>query len=355
MLIILTLIGNGIILLIYISFIAAIIIYLKRKYIKKSILRLLSQRRKIRNLEYYFLTDLNKSKDRRERISNVNLLTNISFTGYILGILLSAAIATISNFVFGKSSIISIFYTIALLLIVFLFLWVVCVIFAFNYPTIFYCCIPLISLVIFSIFDFEIYDKPDYLKLLIFLFIVAIIGITFSLALPVHVIRKVNSKVVTFTALLTVITTLFIQSTSVMTEMLLKNENIILTAKIVENDPSLSNELKKFLINDDVLNLINHFIINEMTSEFNGFFSFIVSGITLSFIIGGIFISLRISRAKTISKKIFYEEILKDNAASYTDLVKCAYLGGDEYELIILNNKEWVEIIKQHESVYIRQ
>lgn len=352
-LIILPLIGNGTFLLIYISLITVVGIYLKKQYIKESIMQVVSHRQKIKNLEYYHLTDLDKSEDRRERIANVSLLTNISFIGYIVGIILVSTLVTASNILFGKSSVISIFYFIILILLIFLFLWVVCSAAAFNYPTIFYCCIPLISLITFSIFEYQILDKANYLKLLIYLFIVAIIDITFSLALPVHVIRKVNSKVVIFTAFLTVITTIFVQSTSVITEILLKNENILFTKKMIENDPSFPNELKRILANDDIIKLINHFIVKEFTSEFNGIFSFAISGITLSFLIGGIFISLRISRAKADAKKILYDQIFKDKAASYENLVRCAYLGGDEYELIILSNNEWIEIIKKHEQVSI--
>ena len=74
-----------------------------------------------------------------------------------------------------------------------------------------------------------------------------------------------------------------------------------------------------------------------------------ISGLTLTFIICRILITIRIHcldrRANRKCKELIYSDCVQ-----YGDLKECAYIGGTNYENLILNNPQYLEIIKNEET-----
>lgn len=334
----------------YIVILTICMLYFNRITIKKNITTFLTNRKRVNNLNYYFFNDIFKSIDRQKRISNISILNNIGIISYVVGVLFISSLTSLLNQLFGKSSIIEIFTLICILFLLLFLLWGWLTSMAFKYTTLFYCCIPFIAYIIYILFEVKLTGIPTSLKLCLFLIISASIYLLFTIALPLHILRKLNSKTVIISALLTVFTTLMIQSSPLLTELLLKNEQLFLTKEMIQKDSAFSNEIKAFLMNEDIIRLINHFIRKEYVSEFSGILSLISTGVTLSFLFGGLFVTLRLSRAKSSAKKILYTSLFNNNDVSYETLIECAYKGGDEYEHIILSNTKYLEVIKQYEA-----
>ena len=269
----------------YVFLLTIWMLYFNRNVIKKNICIFLSNRKHINNLDYYYFKDISKSIDRQKRILNIRTLNNIGIISYIVGIFFIGSLTSLLNQLFGESLIIEIFKLVCILLLLVFLLWGWLTSMAFKYTTLAYCCMPLIAYIIYCLFEMQLLELPTPIKLCIFLIMSSICYLTFSAALPLHILRKLNSKTVIVSALLTVFTTLLIQSSPFLTELLLRNEQILLSKDMIQKDAAFSNDIKAFLMSEDIIQVINHFIMKEFISEFTSILSLISTGITLSFLI----------------------------------------------------------------------
>lgn len=324
-------------------------LFFNRLKISKNIKKFSSKRKDIKKLKYYFLKDATHSIDRNERISNAVSLNNIVSLYYFASFFYIVSILYLLNKFFSVPSVIVHFIQGILIssLLFWLCSWIVLLI--FRNTTLFFICIPALAFVIYSLFSTYLINIPISLKLCIFLSITTICYFIFTRALPLHFLRKLNFSIVIISALLTIFTTVIIQSSPTFTKMLLNNEEILLTKEMVQEETAFSNEIKDFLTNEDVMNAINHFIMKEFTTEFTNILSLISAGITLSFLIGSLLVSLRISKAKVSTKEKLYTLVISGNEIKYEKLVEYAYKGGEECESIILSNPECLDVIRKHE------
>lgn len=325
------------------------LLFFNRLKFSKNVKKFSSKRKDIKKLKYYFLKDTTHSIDRNERISNAVSLNNIVSLYYFASFFLIGSIFYLLNKFFSVPLVIVHFIQ-AILITSLLFLlcsWIILLI--FRNTTLFFICIPALVFVIYNLFSTFLIDIPTSLKLCIFLSITTICYFIFTRALPLHFLRKLNFSIVIISALLTIFTTVLIQSSPTFTEMLLNNEKILLTKEVVQEESTFSNKIKNFLTNEDVMNTINHFIMKEFTTEITNILSLISAGITLSFLIGSLLVSLRISKAKVSAKEKLYTLLISGNEIKYEKLVEYAYKGGEECESIILSNPECLNVIRKHE------
>lgn len=77
--------------------------------------------------------------------------------------------------------------------------------------------------------------------------------------------------------------------------------------------------------------------------------SFFVTAITISYIVGGLIIDRKIWKSDANAKAIYRTIVTSDNFHDYMLIVKCAYLGGDEYENLLLDNSKFLKIILENE------
>ncbi|AOA00705.1 hypothetical protein BFC22_11680 [Carnobacterium divergens] len=337
----------------YVVLLTAWVLFFNRSLIKKHLQKFISTQSDIKKLRYHFIKDLGKSIDCQSRLSNISVLNNIGMISYIVGLLNIAAISSLLTKVIGESKIIGLFNYISILLLLIFILWGWLCSLAFKYTTVFYCTIPLISLFVYSIFEPYLNWVQIPIKLCIYLFITGICYIFGVLILPLHILRKLNTKTVIISAILTILSTVLVQSSSLFTSMIINEQEMLLTKEMIQQDTSFPKEIINFLQNEDVISIINHFIKKEVTSEFTGAISLLSAGITLSFLIGGLLVTLRLSNAKKKAKATLYTALIGNSNIEYNCLVKCAYLGGDEYENIIVSNPNLLKIVKQYETTII--
>ena len=86
-------------------------------------------------------------------------------------------------------------------------------------------------------------------------------------------------------------------------------------------------------------------------NEFYNQISIIFAGLILTFVISSIIVTCRTHqldvKANKIWKNIVYSEV-KD--IQYKHLVECAYIGGTKYENLLLNNPQFLKIVKNNEQ-----
>ncbi|MDN6166664.1 MAG: hypothetical protein L0J18_10965, partial [Tetragenococcus koreensis] len=335
--------------LLYVIILITWLLFFNKLEIRKNIRKFFSKRKDINKLKYYFLKDVTHSIDRSERISNAISLNNIVSLYYFVSFLYIGSIFYLLNNFFSMFPVIVSFIQVILIFSLLLWLcsWIVLLI--FRNTTLFFVCIPVIAFIIYSLFSTYLFDIPISLQLYMFLSIATICYFIFTRTLPLHFLRKLNFNIIIISALLTILTTVTIQSSPTFTKMLLNNEQILFTKEMVQEESAFSNEVKNFLTNEDVMNTINHFIMKEFTTEFTNILSLISAGITLSFLIGSLLVSLRISKAKVSAKEKLYTLLINEDEIKYEKLVEYAYKGGEECESIILSNPECLNVIRKHE------
>lgn len=337
----------------YVVLLTTWVICFNRNLIKMHLRKYISTQSDIKKLRYYFIKDLGKSIDHQSRISNIRVLNNIGMISYLVVFFNISSINILLTKVIGESKVISIFYFISLLLLMIFIFWGWLCSLAFKYTTLFYCTIPLISLFIYSIFETYLTWLQTPIKLCIYLFITSICYFFCILILPLHILRKINTKTVLISAILTILSTVLIQSSTLFTSMIINEQGILLKKEMIQQDTSVPKEIISLLQNEDIINMINHFIEKELISQFTGAVSLLSAGITLSFLIGGLIVNLRLSNAKKKAKSILYPALICTSNIDYNYLIRCAYLGGDEYENIIISNPNLLNIINQYETTVI--
>lgn len=338
---------------VYIIILTTWVLFFNRNLIKRHIQKFVSTQRDIKNLRYYFIKDLANSIDHQARLSNISVLNGMGMMSYIIGIFNIMAMTNLLTKVLGENKVIGLFTSISVLLLLMFILWGWISSLVFKYTTLFYCIIPLISFFIYNLFGTFLTLLPSPIKFCIYLFITGICYVLYVLILPLHILRKLNKKTVIISAILTISSTVLIQFSSLFTNIMINEHQMFLKKEMIKRDTSFSKEIINFLSNEDIINIINHFIRKELMEEFTGIFSLLTVGLTLSFLIGGLLVNLRLSKAKKKAKTILYSSLLANIDMEYEILIKCAYLGGDEYESIIMSNSNLLQIIKQYETTIV--
>lgn len=333
--------------------ILSFIIYRDFSSIKNILYKYKANRKEIKELHYYFIKDITKYNDKIERISNLNLINEFGMTGYIIFIFYFGSITYIFSQVFKKVYFMGFVLTILLLIIIFAISCGLFASFVFKYTTIAYCCGPLVAFIIFGSVGQYISDFPKISVLCLFLLFSTCYYIIFTLVLPLHILRNLNSKIIAISALITIMTTLALQASPMFTKMVLGGQDVFITKGMIKSDTTISNDIKGFLMDKTLLRIINDILLKEYSSDFNSMLSIISAGITLSFLIGSVFVVLRLDKAKAKANRMFYKISFSSKKVRYEELIECAYNGGNEYERLIINNDNWLKIIEEYESTVI--
>lgn len=329
----------------------------------KEMLKLYKEKKvTIKKLDFYFIKDSEKIIDKAERIINKRLLDKVLTTVYIpvfFSIVSFVYIFKNNNIVLALNRWYFILIIVPLLLLI---IWSNLLIFIYQFPTISYTIIPVFSLVIsaviFSIFyeafpvgrvQYFVNSQP-LLKLLLYLMITILLYILFS-RLPLYILRKIRSNTIFISAIVTLIVTLIPQLTSKIIDYFIIENNMKITPEIVSqhiSKVSLDPELKDLLSQSIVVDTVNYVLKSEMISILSGYTWYIVAGLTLSILVGGLIISSKLSRKERFAQAK-YRTFLIDGSFDYTELKYFSYLGGELIENQIFNNKELLDIVKQNE------
>lgn len=167
---------------------------------------------------------------------------------------------------------------------------------------------------------------------------------------PVHILRKLNSKTVLISSLLTIIVAFLPQILSFYFFNKMQKEEYLLTIEEVEKTTNPSDILGDIILdNPELVDMINYFLVRETESILASGVNLVVTALTISYLTGGLLINRKIGRNKQKAKTI-YRDMIKDRVPiSYQVLQKCSFYGGEEYENLLLNNEVTSKLIKENE------
>ncbi len=336
---------------IYVMIISSLLLYLNTNKLKSNILNFFEMRKKLKNLEYYYITDDNKVIDLEIRKNTYGLFQNITMgTSFIFSINFFALHYFIQKFI-GSSKILDVFMIFSFSIIVFIGYGGMLAGIVYKHTTKIYVLIPIFSgIVYFALIDSFIIFLPNFFRLMIYLIITLLLYCGLAYLFPVHILRNLNSKTILISSFLTILATFLNQILSFYALNYFKTEDYLLTVDSVKAASNISDTLKNtFLQNTELIDVVNYFIEKEFVNKLSSMMSLVITSFTISYLIGGLLINQKIKKNRLIAKAIFRNLVKEPAKINYNLLIKCSFYGGEEYENLILNNNEMLNLIVNNE------
>lgn len=335
----------------YVLLISIWIVWINRNIIVKNIKIFFTERKKLKNLDYYRITDDNKIIDLEKRRNIFSLFRDMTMGTFLIAIVNIMAISSLIRHFLGDSPILNLITAIVISLITLIGYGGILASIVYKYTTTIYVVIPMISAIIYFLFlDPLVSFLPDFARLAGYLMTTIILYFILTYAFPAHILRKLNSKTILISSFTTILASFFSQILQFFFTSYFQNEHYLLTVDVVKETTDISEGLKSIILdNTELIDIINHFSLKEVSSLLASITSLIITALTISYIIGGLIINHRIRKNKLKAKSI-YRELIKKEHPSYSILIECSFYGGEEYENLLLNNNTTLKIILENEA-----
>lgn len=336
---------------IYIIIVTFKIIIINRKLICEKLKKSICEFREIKNLKYYYFLDERKIADKQSRIKLLLSITdNYTLPFYYISVINVIAICYLLNQIYGSNVCIEYLFTSIMTILGFIVILQQTLNFVFKHTAAAYLLVPLVSLLIYSFHHYMIAYSSTIIEILHFIFIVTMLYGIFVMICPADVLRQIDAKTIVITVLTTLILTLLSYWLTEYLNWYLNNGDYFLTIDKVENFDDIN--IKKFFTdNQEFIEITNYFIKKELFNTLDSYVSFFSSLVAISYSIGAMFILLNITNKKR-KANLIYREMLINSTINYENIIKCIYLGGQEYENHFLNNDKARDIILEKEKNY---
>ncbi|EKG8962820.1 hypothetical protein O5H40_002563 [Enterococcus faecalis] len=335
----------------YVLLISIWIVWINRNIIVKNTKIFFTERKKLKNLDYYRITDDNKIIDLEKRRNIFSLFRDMTMGTFLIVVVNIMAISSLIRHFLGESPILNLITAIVISLITLVGYGGILASIVYKYTTTIYVAIPVISAIIyFSFLDPLVSFLPDFARLAGYLMTTIILYFILTYAFPAHILRKLNSKTILISSFTTILASFFGQILQFFFTSYFQNEHYLLTVEAVKETTDISEGLKSIILdNTELIDIINHFLLKEGSNLLASITSLIITALTISYIIGGLIINHRIRKNKLKAKSL-YRELIKKEHPSYSILIECSFYGGEEYENLLLNNNITLEIIMENEA-----
>lgn len=328
---------------IYVILVVLILVYEKRLIIKAKFITLHNEWMKLKKLDYYHITDDDKNNDIEKRKNALSLLQGIIGVPMFIFVFIFPAVHYLAQKIFGESIILILLdsvFRIVFLSLVFGFIFAGIIRIIYKYTTVVYVLVPIAGFYIF-LFTYK-YIPPAFtsLNLIVYFAIVWILYWIWSMVCPVHILRQLNSRTVLFSSIFTIFLAILSQ---VFPEVFMRrfsdSNNTTLNIEDIKNSTEISDDLKSLILeNDRFIEVVHYFYERDALSRIHSFTTMLVTALTVSFVLGGLVVVIKINKYKKEAKKL-YRSFIKDNSIiDYPALIRCAAYGGEEYENLILNH-----------------
>lgn len=331
---------------------SCLLVFFSKKVLIENINHFFKERKKLKRLDYYYILDNDKLIDIEQRRRVFSLFNNLT-SGTVFVFLFNFLLLYLPlTHWFGNSTILNIVTGVLLFFITVFGFGGFLSEFVYKHTTIFYISIPFVSSIIFfSTLATKLGDLPDVAGLGCYLLITALIYLSVSKILPVHVLRNLNNQTVLISAVLTISAAFANQVFSIFFWRNVNSTDYHISIEKIIESKETSTSLKKLLIdNPKLIDLVNNFLDKEITAQLSSVISLSVTGITLSFLIGGYLINRKIRKNKSLAKKEFRNMLKNPDSIDYPSLVKCAFYGGEAYENLILSESSMRDIVFMNEK-----
>ncbi|MGM0727685.1 hypothetical protein C6345_16185 [Bacillus sp. LNXM12-2] len=336
---------------IYVVLISLWLIWVNRKPITRNINTLFVELKKLNQLKYYYITDDNKYIDLEKRQYIFNLFRDAAVGTFFISLVNIIAIRSLLEHFLGKSEIVNLFTIISISFVLIIGYGGIIAGLVYKYTTATYVLIPIINAFIYFFFLHPIINSlPYFVGFLTYLFTTVILYSALTYAFPVHILRKLNGKTVLISSFTTISAALLSPILLFYFSSYIKSGKYLLTIETVKKETDISDTLKNIILdNPDLVDVINHFLLKEVSSQLTSMISLGITACTISYIIGGLLINRKITKNKLKAKSIYRKLIKEEYPMEYKNLVACSYYGGEDYENLLLNNDITSKIIKDNE------
>jgi hypothetical protein len=335
----------------YVLLISIWIVWVNRNIIVKNTKIFFTERKKLKNLDYYRITDDNKIIDLEKRRNIFSLFRDMTMGTFLIAVVNIMAISSLIRHFLGESPILNLITAIVISLITLVGYGGILASIVYKYTTTIYVAIPMISAIIyFSFLDPLVSFLPDFARLVGYLMTTIILYFILTYAFPAHILRKLNSKTILISSFTTIFASFFSQILQFFFTSYFQNEHYLLTVEAVKETTDISEGLKSIILdNTELIDIINHFLLKEGSNLLASITGLIITALTISYIIGGLIINHKIRKNKLKAKSL-YRELIKKEHPLYNVLIECSFYGGEEYENLLLNNNTTLKIIMENEA-----
>lgn len=314
-----------------------------------------SDRKRIKNLEYYYITDDNKIIDLEKRKRTYNLFHEMTDNLAIFLILFLGAIFFLTFPFFKKLNCFILIFAILFGLTLFVFYGGAIAGIVYKYTTTIYVLIPVIGGAVYCFGYYIFFNRlvsflPNFAQFAGYLACVLILYLILAYGFPAHVLRKLNSKTVLISSFTTIFAAFLSQILQFLYLRYYQNGHYPLTIDYIRKTVDLSKSLKKIILdNPSLINIFNSLFLKEASASLSSDINLLVTALTISYIIGALLVNKKIRKNKLKAKHI-YRSIIKEKQPRYSDLIKCSFYGGEEYENLLLNNNLTLKVILKSEK-----
>lgn len=324
---------------------AIFFVILKRRGKLKCFNDLFIKWKKIKELEFYKISDFDKKWDLKERKKICESFSNLTL--YTMAILVMDCFCIsnlISRFINSNNFFNSIIILISVIACIILFSGQI-VSFCSNHIVWTYLLIPVIGYII-SEWMIEVMENYSFVKnnQNLFLVIGTILASTMLYFLlvvisPSYILKKLSNKTAIISVCLTLLT--FITTQFLIPYVMGQASSQYITLETVKGMKDTSDDLKEILINHpEFIEILNYVLSNEGKSYANTEISIFLTPITIAYTFGGLMINWKITRNRKKAESIFRKLILSNDYCCYANIIKCSFYGGEEYDNLLLVNEK---------------
>lgn len=194
------------------------------------------------------------------------------------------------------------------------------------------------------------YLKHLDLTLIIYMILCSVVYLIVIIVLPINIFRRLTPQLAFIPSIITILSQLVVGYKHSLFNLFTNNTLIQIENQLFNSDYLSLNKREDFI--KRIYQICNYLLMERKSELFYSQISLVMSGITLTFIIGGIAVTARTHilnlRANKLWKALIYHSA--ESTPKYDELLECAYLGGKSYENLILNNPQFLKIIKTQEK-----
>lgn len=339
--------------LITIASIAFLLLKNSKKIINK-IYNFDSNIKKVKDLEYYKITDDDKKEDLKERKDTYSFFSEVTISSALILFINIIFFMYLINMFFDNNKLLQLITPLIIIIIGLILFGGMIIGIIYKHTNLLYISIPIfVYAIVYEYRDIDTKNDRDLFFAAIILFISLILYFLLILILPPHVLRRLSSKTAIISVSLAILT--FISTQFLIPSMLSQPDNAAhITIKVIKESNYISKDLKRLFINNPALIDTYNYLrdlkdYNKEISEFN----IDITSMTIAYTLGGLIVNWKNNRNKEKAKHIYRNEIMRNTKVKYKTIIQCAFYGGEEYENLLLNNNHTRAIILENEQYII--
>lgn len=310
--------------------------------------------KKVKNLDYYKITDDDKKEDLKERKDTYSFFSEVTISSALILFINIIFFMYLINMFFDNNKLLQLITPLIIIIIGLVLFSGMIIGIIYKHTNLLYISIPIfVYAIVYEYRDIDTKNDRDLFFAAIILVISLILYFLLILILPPHVLRRLSSKTAIISVSLAILT--FISTQFLIPSMLSQPDNAAhITIKVIKESNYISKDLKRLFINNPALIDTYNYLrdlkdYNKEISEFN----IDITSMTIAYTLGGLIVNWKNNRNKEKAKHIYRNEIMRNTKVKYKTIIQCAFYGGEEYENLLLNNNHTRAIILENEQYII--